>query len=392
MTTTSHSGMPGDQPSIAIVGASIAGPVLALLLHRAGFRQVNLYEASRTLTAQAGGVIGLDHSSLATLSELGISQKEIVPFDSEQVVTIAVRDRQMISHNDHLYPGRNTAWHLLNQALLKRLPDRWLHLGQRVRAITPTDHGPALLEFLDTDPVEADLVIFADGRRSTGRRLLAPGQKLTYAGYIAWRGQAPHQSHIVDFTRIEPAGAAFNLFPLLQASGQPATDWTLYLDLPEPDFHALLGADPIVRTYLLPHQIPDRARALILQQAHQLLPADAVRLIAETPHWTAAPIVDLDPVTEAVYPLGTAHAILLGDALAPVRPHTASGANLGIAQAAGLAGALSQHLHHGANLAAALYGWQERQLLAVRAAQHRGPELGTTLGLGMPRELALATQ
>lgn len=392
MSTTNSSSEPADQPSIAIVGASITGPVLALLLRRAGFHRIRLYEASPALTEQAGGIIGLDHPSLVTLSEVGISQEEIIPFTSERVVTITVRDQREISRSQHLYPGRNTAWHLLNHTLLNRLPSHWLHLGRRVRAITPTEHGPALLEFLDTEPDHADLVIFTDGRRSTGRRLLAPGQALTYAGYIAWRGQGPYQPQFEHFTRIEPAGAAFNLSPLRQPSGQPATDWTFYLDMPETDFRALLGADPTVRTYLLPHQITRQARALVQEQANRLLPPTAAHLIAETPTWTAAPIVDLAPSAQAVYPIGSAHAILLGDALAPVRPHTASGANLGIAQATGLAGVLSQHLHHGADLGAALRGWQERHLPIVQAAQRLGPELGATLGLGTTTQRVLVTE
>ncbi|GAA4102808.1 monooxygenase [Nonomuraea soli] len=388
-TTTSQ---PADQPSIAIVGASITGPVLALLLHRAGFHQVRLYEASPAPTQQAGGIIGLDHPSLTTLADLGISQQEIIPFTSERVVTITVQDQREASRTEHLYPGRNTAWHLLNHTLLQRLPQHWLHLGQRVRAISPTEHGPAVLEFLDAEPSHADLVIFTDGRRSTGRRLLAPKRTLTYAGYIAWRGQGPYQPHIEHFTRIDPVGAAFNLSPLRQTSGHPATDWTLYLDMPEPDFHTLLGADPTVRTYLLPHQFTGQVRALVQGQANRLLKPAAAHLIAATPTWTAAPIVDLAPSTQAVYPIGAAHAILLGDALAPVRPHTASGANLGIAQAAGLAGVLSQHLHHGADLVAALHGWQQRHLPAVRAAQQLGPELGASLGLGTARGRILVTE
>ncbi|HEX4815369.1 MAG TPA: FAD-dependent monooxygenase [Nonomuraea sp.] len=84
-----------------------------------------------------------------------------------------------------------------------------------------------------------------------------------------------------------------------------------------------------------------------------------------------------------VYPIGRhAHAVLLGDAVAPPRPNTALGANLGIDQVVSLANALTQHLRYGAALPVALENWQRRSLPAVRAALDLGPKLGAALGLG----------
>ena len=85
-----------------------------------------------------------------------------------------------------------------------------------------------------------------------------------------------------------------------------------------------------------------------------------------------------------VWPIGGGHAVLLGDALAPVRPHTAPGVNNGIEQAAGLVAALRQHHRHGADLAGALTGWQRRHLPTAVAAVRLGPIIGGRLGLGTP--------
>jgi 2-polyprenyl-6-methoxyphenol hydroxylase-like FAD-dependent oxidoreductase len=73
----------------------------------------------------------------------------------------------------------------------------------------------------------------------------------------------------------------------------------------------------------------------------------------------------------------------LGDALAPVRPHTARGANNGIDQAAALVSALAQHRDDGVDLDVALSTWQERCLPMVIESLDRGPELGRALGLGL---------
>jgi 2,6-dihydroxypyridine 3-monooxygenase len=57
--------------------------------------------------------------------------------------------------------------------------------GQPVSGVSPRDAWPA------------DLVVFADGINSVGRRLLAPEAEPHYAGYVAWRGT-------VDELHVEP--------------------------------------------------------------------------------------------------------------------------------------------------------------------------------------------
>ncbi|WP_222708986.1 FAD-dependent monooxygenase [Nonomuraea sp. C10] len=350
---------PDDQPAIAIVGASITGPTLALLLHQAGLTNVTVLDASTHLHAQAGGVIGLEHTALDVLDSLGVPQSEFVPFTSERVVAVKVADRCEAGRTHTFYPGRSTAWHLINTALLQRLPEAWLRLGSRVTGLTAGPDGRAQLQVADADPISADLVVFADGRRSIGRRLLDPDRQLRYGGYVAWRGQAPTvPQDLRDYTRIEPYGAGLHLFPILQRDGSTATDWTFYLNHSEPEFRTLLAAEPTRRTYVLPHQITPYAREHVTGHARQLLPTTAADIIQATPVWTAAPIVDIAPPERMVYPVGRhAQAVLLGDALAPVRPNTARGANNGIEQATSLVAALTQHLRYGADLAVALEGW-----------------------------------
>lgn len=371
-----------DQPSIAIVGGSITGPTLALLLRKAGFTDVSVFEASPEPTAQAGGVIGLDHTSLGMLDTVGVPQEEIVPFPSERVVSIAVADRNETGRVQTIYPGRNSSWSVLNTSLLARLPQDKLYLGRRVKALS-TSAGRAVLEFKDADPVAADLVVFADGRRSTGRQLLDPDRHLTYAGYVAWRGQLPYcPPELSDFTRFEHPGTQFNIFPILGNDGTVSTDWTFYLNVEQQHFVDMVGGDPTRRTFVLPHQISEAARQFVQEHARQLLPPEASTIIDATPRWTAAPVIDIDEPARMVYP--DSRAVLIGDALAPVRPHTARGANNGIEQAGGLVTALYQHARYGADLDATLSGWQQRYLPGVHAAVRQGPKLGSAMGLGHP--------
>lgn len=367
--------------SVAIVGGSITGPALALLLQRNGFTDVHVYEATPNGRQQAGGVIGLDHAALDVLERVGIPQREIVSFPSERVVSIKMVDRREVGRAQSFYPGRNTTWPLISGALARRMaPDTYVG-SKRVAAIGEAD-GRAVLTFTDGDTVTADVVVFADGRKSTGRKLLDPTRTLKYAGYVAHRGQPDWcPPGMCDFTRLEPIGTQFTMFPTVNGS-----DWTFYLDADANAFRDMFGASPTSRMFVLPNQVSEYAREYVNVKAGELLSDDAAAMVRATSVRMAAPIVDIDPPERAYWTVGDSPAILLGDALAPVRPHTAMGANAGISEAAGLAVALGQSAHHGAYLLAALDGWQARILPTVRQSIEAGPRLGARLGLG--RQLA----
>jgi 2-polyprenyl-6-methoxyphenol hydroxylase-like FAD-dependent oxidoreductase len=372
-----------DDLSIAIVGGSITGPVLCLLLRQAGFNDVRIYEATPSAVPQAGGVIWLDHTSLGVLDTIGVPQDEIVPFPSERVVSVKVADRREVGRVQTLNPGRNTTWTLAHGALTQRLPADTLQTGARLTGLELGNDGRAILQFEGGDPTSADLVAFADGRRSTGRRLLDPGRPLQYAGYVAHRGQLDDcPSELRDFWRYEPGGSQFTLFPIRQPDEGIGTDWTFYLNTSAEQFRAHFGADPTTQTFVLPHQVSADARAHVDAMAAKLLTPDAAELVHRTTRRMAVPIVDIAPPTQMVYPVGSSHAVLLGDALAPVRPHTGRGANNGIDQTAGLATALAGHRNDGVDLEVALNAWQERSLPLVAEWLERGPELGHQLGLG----------
>jgi len=365
---------------VAVVGGSLTGPTVALLLLRAGFDDVTVYEATPASAPQGGGLIGLEHSSLDILDQLGMPQNEFVAHDSQTVTHITVRHRRPAATRRHLYAGRNTTWTLLHTALTRRLPTGVLHTGKRVTGMTAVQGRP-VLHLADGDTARADLVVFADGRTSIGRRLLDPHRRLRYAGYVAHRGQTTAtQPGLRDFLRFEPSphrGMQFNLAPI-----PGGVDWTFYLPATTGQYSDLFGAPPSRRVFALPHHVTAAARHAVDAHAGQHLPDEQAALVHATGTRMAAPVMDIDPPTRMQWPIGDGHALLLGDALAPVRPHTARGANNGIEQAAGLAAVLTQHRKYGADLAAALDGWQRRHLPAAVAAVQAGPALARQFGLG----------
>lgn len=247
--------------------------------------------------------------------------------------------------------------------------------------------GRPLLRFADGHtPEPADLVVFADGRTSIGRRLLDPARTLRYAGYVAHRGIAisTPQPDLRDFLRLEPCpGAQFNVAPV-----PGGCDWTFYLGCTATEYEQRFGAEPTRRVFALPQHITPAAQKHVNEHADYLLPPEHAAVVRATTTRMAVPVLDIAPPTRMVWPVGHGHAVLLGDALAPVRPHTARGANNGIEQAAGLAVALTQYRRYGADLPTALHGWQCRHLPTAVAAVRQGPVIGDNLGLG--RSLARA--
>jgi 2-polyprenyl-6-methoxyphenol hydroxylase-like FAD-dependent oxidoreductase len=371
--------------SIAIVGGSITGPVLCLLLRQAGFNDVRIYEATPRAVPQAGGVIGLDHTSLGVLDTIGVPQNEIIPFPSERVVSVKVADRRQVRRVETLYLGRNTTWTLAHHALTQRLPADSLRSGVRLTGLEAGDDGRAVLQFAGGERATADLVAFADGRKSTGRKLLDPERPLHYAGYVAHRGQLDDgPPELRDTRRYEPGGTQFIVFPIRQPGEEGiGTDWTFFLNATAEQFRMHFGADPTNRTFVLPQHVSAEARSHVDAMATKLLTPEAAELVLRTTRRMAVPILDIAPPTRMVYPVGSSHAVLLGDALAPVRPHTARGANNGIDQAAALATALASYRNDGVDLDVTLSAWQERSLPLVNEALERGPELGQALGLGL---------
>lgn len=364
---------------IAVIGGSLTGPATALLLLHAGFTDVTVFEATPASAPQGGGLIGLEHSSLDILDRLGVPQNEFVHDTSETVMRISVCRRHPDEIRRHRYAGRNTTWTLLHNALTARLPHGVLRTGMRVTGLS-SPHGQPLLHFAGGETRTAELIVFSDGRNSVGRRLLDPQRRLHYAGYVAHRGQSSTRlPGLTDFMRFEPepaAGAQFNLAPI-----PGGCDWTFYLRASADRYTSFFGAPPARRLFALPQHVSDTARAAVDAEATRVLPDRQADLVHATRLRMAAPVMDIDAPTRMLWPVGDGHAVLLGDALAPVRPHTARGANNGLEQAAGLAAVLTQHRKFGADLSTALDGWQHRHLPAAAAAVALGPVLGRRLGL-----------
>jgi 2-polyprenyl-6-methoxyphenol hydroxylase-like FAD-dependent oxidoreductase len=175
----------------AVAGGSLVGLSAAIALSRLGF-DVTVLERSPARAADGGGGLGVDVALLGQVT--GITSPPPVL---------------------HGVDRDTTAWHLLQgwlEAHAVRRAGLTLHRGTQVTSVQPgTGPQPGSVVTGDGEVRRADLVIGADGARSTVRAAVDPEHPgARYAGVLLWRCLVDEQAM--------PAGVK------LPAGGEPSRE------------------------------------------------------------------------------------------------------------------------------------------------------------------------
>ena len=184
---------------IAVIGAGIGGLTAAIALCDSGF-QVTVYEQSSILT-EIGAGIGVPPNACKVMRQLGLLDQleEVGVADTYGSYRHARTGTEMRSTDftkaRELYGAPQLRLHRwdLQQILangLSRRASGKIELGQRLEGVEARANG-VNLTFANGGTVSAQVLIAADGIRSTVRQALFGDDVPMFTGFVAWRGLVP---------------------------------------------------------------------------------------------------------------------------------------------------------------------------------------------------------
>jgi 2-polyprenyl-6-methoxyphenol hydroxylase-like FAD-dependent oxidoreductase len=362
----------------------MSGLFTAAFLRRAGW-QADIFERSGVELAGRGAGLTAHPELLEALELSGAGTRDL---------GVEVEKRILIDATGRVIGERPlrqilTSWDRLQRMLRALIPDAHYHLGHTFERVEQ-DAGGVTVRFVEGRSETADLLVGADGFRSSVRGQLAPEVQPAYAGYVVWRG-APAEASLAAETRrsIFPY-FTFYLPPRQQVLGYPIAGlddqtrpglrrynfiWYRVVDADrlremctdaEGRHHEFSIAPPLIRAEVV---------AAMRRDAEAVMPPpflDALRRI-ERPFFT--PIYD-----HASPRMAFGRVALVGDAASVGRPHMGYGVSKAAEDARALADALASP---GVDVEGGLARFEAaRQPIGERVLRH-GRLLGTHLGVNL---------
>jgi len=375
-------------PRVAVVGGSLGGLTAALVLRDAGC-EVDVYErSSGPLSSYGVGIVVqpelsryfLERTDL-TLERISVPSRGIHYFDAARGTRIGEVDADW----------RYTSYNALYRGLLRAYGCKRYHFGETLARISQDAQGATLL-FASGREARCELAVCADGSFSSARQLLL-GVEPRYAGYVTWRGLAPHGTLSDDawrffdghFTYALLADSHLIAYPIpivsdeLQVLGR-SINFQWYWNVPEgaaldelmTDRHGTRRPVSVHADEVQPRWL----EALRRRAREQIRLRSFVELVERAPKPFVTIIADADVPRMVI-----GRVCLIGDAAIAGRPHAAAGA----AKAAANAWALAETLvAERGDVAAALARWEPPQLRQGRAMLAKVRRMGQLLQSGGP--------
>jgi len=338
-----------------VIGGSMSGLLAALALVRRGWHVEVFERVAEPLAGRGAGIVAQPELK-AALRAVGL--------DPDHDLGIEVDTRVMFARDGrvtHRVPITQTmtAWDRVFFLLKAAFGDAQYHRGKELRRIEQGDTVTA--HFADGSIVQGDILVGADGIRSTVRQQYLPEVGPLYAGYAAWRGLVAeaafppslHRELFDDFSFCLPDNEQMLGYPVAGPGndlrpGHRRYNFVWYRPAGEARELPRLLTDDTGRTHALSIPPPLIARDVIASMraaaAAVLAPQfNAMVALCEQPF--LQPIYDIEVPTMAF-----GRVAILGDAAFVARPHVGAG----VAKAAEDAIALADALDSQRDIAAAL--------------------------------------
>jgi 2-polyprenyl-6-methoxyphenol hydroxylase-like FAD-dependent oxidoreductase len=362
---------------ISLIGGSLTGLAAGILLRRIGW-QVDIFERSPQSLSDRGAGIVMQQETLELLRLCGAVE------DSQVGVMLTYRKYLNASGSIaslDTRPQLMTSWGLLYSWFHRSFPGEHYHLNHELKAFRQ-DGDVVTCSFGSAKDFESDLMIGADGFRSTIRGQLLPDVEPVYAGYVAWRGVVLEneiseeilQVFENNFTFFKMADSHILCYLIPSeggstAVGQRRLNWVWYWNATSVQLGSILtDADGVRRSYAIPPgALHPEQEAKQRKIAEKVLPPAFKQLVKATKQPFVQAIMDM-----ACPQLVFQRTILMGDASFVIRPHTAASTSKGIANGFALASELSK----GHDLAESLEVWQRSELERGNRLMSYGQGLG----------------
>ncbi len=358
----------------------MSGLLSALLLRRAGW-DVDIYErVDGELSGRGAGIVA-QRQLIARLSGLGLATDQLgVQIARRQIIDA----RGRVTHELDC-PQVATAWERLYRLLRDAFPAAHYHRGKGLQTITQ-DTQSVQAHFSDGESVKADVLIGADGIRSTVRLQCQPDVTPLYAGYTAWRaliaeGDFPPETHRAVFGIMSfglPPGEQFLSYPVAGPdndlrSGKRRANIIWYRPADEQTKLPWLLTDDTGKTHAISIPPP-----LIRREAIAEMHDAAERLLA--PQFRAVVKLIKEPMLQPIYDLVSSRmafgrVAIVGDAAFVARPHVGAGVSKAADDGAALVDALQQH----DDVAGALKAYEAARLPDNNRIIERARHLGAFL-------------
>jgi 2-polyprenyl-6-methoxyphenol hydroxylase-like FAD-dependent oxidoreductase len=363
-----------------IIGGSMSGLVTGILLRRAGW-DVEIYERLEIELAGRGAGIVTHPELWGALEAAGLEPVSDRGVDVQARRTLA-RSGAVIGER----PFRQTftSWEMLFRLLRHAFPPHRYHLAKGLRSVDQQGQR-VVANFADGSQAEGDLLIGADGLRSTVRAQYLPEVTPEYAGYVAWRGlaaesalsAAAHRDLFEYLAFCMPPGEQMLGYPVAGAdndlrAGHRRYNSVWYRPASETDLCRLL-TDKFGRTHAVsipPPLIHGDVIGEMRLAAEALLAPQFLEIVRRTEQPFLQPIYDLECPQMAF-----GRVVLLGDAAFVARPHVGAGIAKAARDALALVGALQSH----ETVESALRNFEASRLPAGQQIVKRARRLGADI-------------